>query len=352
MSRARFLLASALLAVLVVAGIEVVLRVSGFTYRPAPLVLRFGYPDPQEIRDLFEVDPRLFWRFRPDTVFEAEATVRINSGGYRGPVPTEPRPPDLLRVAVMGDSVAFGSAVAWPELLGDRLAGGIENGRVEVLNFGVPGYSVVQGFRQFEDDVAALRPDVVLVAYGWNDHWLARGGLPDHEREGIPPAPSGVAASASRLRTVQAVQAMLGRFRTEPAGSTTVRRVPPEVFVSTLDELIESVRLEGGVPVVIGLPSGLVEEAVPEYLVGHGFIPHAAQAIHDHRRYLDLARNAAESRNVSFVDLDRRFRTGTGNPESELFTKDRIHLSPAGHARAAEALEEAVLDALAMERGR
>ena len=185
------------------------LRLAGFTREAAPVVLRFGYPDPREIVDLFRPDPRLFWRFRPDSVFDAETPVAINSAGYRGPLPAASPLESLMRVAVLGDSVAFGGEGDWTADLALQLSRGSDGQPVEVLNFGVPGYTVIQGERQYEDDVRRLQPDLVILAYGWNDHWLAQGGLADHQRAFPSPGRARLALLLTRLRLVQALHALM-----------------------------------------------------------------------------------------------------------------------------------------------
>jgi lysophospholipase L1-like esterase len=333
-------------ALLLLVVAEGALRLIGFRHEAAPMVLRFGYPDPREITGIFKTDPRLFWRLRPDSVFDAEASVAINASGYRGPVAAAIRPENLFRVAVMGDSVAFGFGVAWPELLQTHLERRLAGRPVEVLNFGVPGYTSVQGLRQFRDDVARLRPDVVVIAYGWNDHWLAKGGLPDAARR-LPPAPvAALGERLARLRVVQAVHRLLSIGETAPVRESEVRRVPPETFTEQLEELAEEARGAGSVPVFVGLPSGFEDGEVPSYLVESGFTPSAEDAILDHDLYLDLTRRVAENANAPFVDLRPAMAAVGGGPDTALFSRDRIHPTAEGHARIAAALEEPVARAV------
>ena len=346
MSALRTVAVSLLVAIAVLGLAEAGLRLAGFEREAAPVVFRFGYPNPKEMTGLFRTDPRLFWRFRPGSVFDAEAPVPINRLGYRGTVPAESRTHGLVRVAVMGDSVAFGSAAAWPEILAGLLGAALSPRPVEVLNFGVPGYTVVQGLRQFEDDVAALRPDVVIIAYGWNDHWIARGGLPDAEREPAAFETGRLGLALGSLRLTQALHAVLGGApRTHEPDGSTVRRVPMPAFLDHLDRLVREVHASEAIPLVVGLPSGLTENTVPSYLTDQGFAPTARDAVADHARYVALARTAAMQTGVLFVDTDDAFAPG-GLPDVRLFTGDRIHLSAEGHALMARIVGDAILRAL------
>jgi lysophospholipase L1-like esterase len=326
--------------------LEAGLRLAGFSRQAAPVVLRFGYPDPREIVDLFRPDPRLFWRFRPDSIFDAETPVAINSAGYRGPLPAEPHPENLLRVAVLGDSVAFGGRGDWTADLGRRLMERSDGRPVEVLNFGVPGYTVIQGERQYEDDVRRLQPDLVILAYGWNDHWLAQGGLADHRRSFPSPARARLALLLTRLRLVQALHALLpvpagaagtGEGKVDP--SVAGLRVPPQIFKERLTALALQAREEGAVVVILGLPSGLFADDFPPYLVDMGFTVSPAAAVADHAAYLHLAARAADDAAVEFIDLQPIFAGPQGLPRRDLFSPDGIHPVPAGHLAIAAHLD-------------
>jgi hypothetical protein len=63
---------SAAIAIGVLAAIELALRLAGYSHDVAPMTLRFGYPNPREIVDVFRPDPELFWRMRPGSTFDAE----------------------------------------------------------------------------------------------------------------------------------------------------------------------------------------------------------------------------------------------------------------------------------------
>lgn len=336
MKAVRSFLVSLAIALAFLGVVEGSLRLAGFHRDAAPVSLRFGYPDPREMTDLFRPDPRLFWRLRPGSTFDAEAPVAINARGYRGRLPVEPKPEGTLRVAVLGDSVAFGGGVAWPEILERDLG----PDRAEVLNYGVPGYTVVQGMRQYDDEVAALRPDVVVIAYGWNDHWLARGGLPDSARA-VPSARAAtIALLLGRLRITQALRAVMDSD--EDASAKPVEaRVPPDEFREDVVRLTTSAREGGARVVVVGLPSALAPGEVPAYLVDQGFTPSESRAIEDHARYVGLAREASERAGGVFVDAASAFAEG-GAADPSLFTRDRIHLSARGHERLAALLAPVV----------
>ncbi len=94
---------------------------------------------------------------------EFETRVAINEAGQRGPSHPLERTPGVARVAILGDSQAWGDGVGDDETFAallDRAA----RGRVEVLDFACPGYGTDQELLLFDREVVRWRPDVVVIA--------------------------------------------------------------------------------------------------------------------------------------------------------------------------------------------
>ncbi len=107
---------------------------------------------------------------------EGEAFVKINREGLRDREHSRRKPPNTLRIAVLGDSMTEALQVPlertfWSVLeqqlksckaLGDRDA--------EIINFGVSGYGTAQELLTFRDRATAYSPDVTVLAfYAGND---------------------------------------------------------------------------------------------------------------------------------------------------------------------------------------
>ncbi|MCH2170861.1 SGNH/GDSL hydrolase family protein [Myxococcota bacterium] len=100
---------------------------------------------------------------------------RINSEGMRGPEVLRFKPPGTFRIAVIGDSIAFGYevdanrtfAALIERVLNRDLAD--SDRRFEVINFGVPGYGIDQAVKTLEKRVLDFEPDLVIYAYCLND---------------------------------------------------------------------------------------------------------------------------------------------------------------------------------------
>jgi lysophospholipase L1-like esterase len=118
-------------------------------------------------------NPRLGFELRPGAVAAAEVDYRINAAGLRGPEVEEEKSAGVVRVAVLGDSIAFGywvaEADAFPRQLEGLLNTGRRDGRAEVLNFGVPGYNLDQELEVLRAHALRYRPDALVVALCLND---------------------------------------------------------------------------------------------------------------------------------------------------------------------------------------
>lgn len=100
--------------------------------------------------------------------------VRTNQFGMRMREVEIKKPDGAIRIAALGDSCTFGWMIpeesAYPRVLENQLNA---NGaiRYEILNFGVPGYTSVHGRLQYNRLVKSFQPDLLILAYGFNDSY-------------------------------------------------------------------------------------------------------------------------------------------------------------------------------------
>lgn len=139
---------------------ELAARAVGFRYRPH-MRNRVYFAEP---------DPSRGWRNRaglagPYGGGEFLTWVTLNAAGQRGPSHPIERS-DLPRVAILGDSQAWGDGVGD----GETFTALLDDETREVLNFAVIGYGTDQQLLTLEQEVVPYRPDVVVVlAYMGND---------------------------------------------------------------------------------------------------------------------------------------------------------------------------------------
>jgi len=147
----------AFFAGLLFAGLEIALRATGFS-RPA----------------WYQPDPQLGWTLRPETrgwyTEEGRGYVWISPAGLRDRSHTELKPKGVYRVAVLGGATAEAMQVAFNEAFWWRLESALQKcappGRqVEVMNFGVSGYSTAQARSMLELVASHYQPDLVLLAF-------------------------------------------------------------------------------------------------------------------------------------------------------------------------------------------
>ena len=101
-----------------------------------------------------------------------ETRVRTNEFGHRVPITrakpySRVKPPGAKRVLIFGDSFAFGdewpAEDSFPEQLQQRLDPTLT--RIQVLNFGVPGYNPLQEANYIRESALGWSPDVVVVQF-------------------------------------------------------------------------------------------------------------------------------------------------------------------------------------------
>ena len=107
----------------------------------------------------------------------SDTDIKINSQGFRGPEPSSS--PSGQRVIVLGDSIAFGNSMFSEDTFSSQLQQRLYSGKqdVEILNFGVGGYDILQEVSLLEIRGLKYHPNMVVVAYCLNDISIASTNL-------------------------------------------------------------------------------------------------------------------------------------------------------------------------------
>jgi len=295
--------------------VEIILRLTGFEANYYPSRVQFGWPDPVAIKRLYQTDPELLWVPK----------------GYAAQVRTlaDSRP----SLVFLGCSCTqFG---AYDRFLNELIDLYYPDNAFASVNLGVGGWSTYQGCRQFQRDVVAMKPRVVTVYYGWNDHWCTFG-LEDKQIGSFRLRQSALSALAfDHSRLVQLL------YKTIRSGRIPEKTATPRVsltdFRDNLKKIIRAARENDVVPVLVTAPSAHFPGEEPAYLAER-WLQDVSTLIPVHETYVRAVRDVAREEKADLVDLYRLFGDLPEETRRESFQTDGIHLTTAGSKRTARFL--------------
>ncbi len=314
----------ALIAVLLAFGLgEAGLRISGFSYQAGPVYMQFGYPNQQTLSRIFQRDPILFWNLIPNSTYLPDH-IHINSKGFRGPEFRIEKPRGTIRIIALGDSCTFLGERSYPERLEEKLRKAFPGRSLEVINMAVPGYSSFQGLRLLERQAIMLRPDLVTVFFGWNDHWPSRGTKDRNQK-----APGlRVAALQKVLGHLCIYQVIHWLVHEIQPHEKQENRVPIPDYKENLRQIVRLARGRKAEVILITAPTAAQKGAgLAPYLLAEGIIQDADSALAMHQEYNEAVRELANETKAALVDAASIFQD---NPDPGFFWKDNMHLSEAG----------------------
>jgi len=117
-------------------------------------------------------DPSIGYELRPGS---NDGKKRISSAGLRDREYDAAAPPNTWRLAAIGDSITYGSGVGQDAAFSAQLETLLDARRaataprIEVLNFGVPGYNVEQVVARLRALAPRFAPDAIVYGYAMND---------------------------------------------------------------------------------------------------------------------------------------------------------------------------------------
>ncbi len=316
--RLRFWLAGVVLAAtstfLALGIVEAALRLARFEYHLSPTV-QVGWPDPETIRAHYAGDADLFW-------VTQDYRTKLRAARRSHP-----------NVVFMGDSCTeFGT---YPDRTLAVLA--TEHGlAVSGVPLGVGGWSSEQGVAQLRRDVLPLHPRVIVVYFGWNDHWIAFGPTDSQLRRARR-----LLWMSDHLRIVQLLmKAWMGSAANK---SDRPFRVPPQAYLTNLLEIARLAKDSGVLPVLVTAPSNHVAGREPEYLL-HRHVTRLADVIPLHLKYVDLTKQAAREGHAVLCDAAAAFDR---LPDRDrLFRSDGIHFTADGDQALADIVGGCIADGM------
>lgn len=309
----NWLLSIALLNILVLTP-EVVLRLAQFRYESG---IQFAFPRSFQ---KFVEDEDLFWVL-------PTGQPGINSLGFPGEEIEIPKPTDRCRILFLGDSVPM---QGYPDVV-ERLLNQQQLALpAESVSLAMSGYSSYQGRVLVDKYGAMLEPDLVVVSYGWNDHWLAYGMIDSQKEVDL----------AERSQFDQSVIVIYNNFRIlqwlryifVPLLGADVPlaevRVPSNEYADNLTYIGKFFTADH-IPVLFLVPPTTHPVfGVPDYLVAEGFAVDKESVTRLHRAYNETLREVAAADQWLILDLAREFED---RPDlSKIFISDGIHLTDLG----------------------
>jgi len=291
--------AGVLLALLLV---EVFLRLTGVGLRRPELSFDLNTRTALEMGQ-FVPDRKLFWREGEVPDPELHRRLRLIRPGDDPPPKTR-----KYRILCLGDSCTRLSLQGWP--YSGRLEERLGRRFVEVFNASLPGYTSYQGLAWLESQLLDYRPDLVIVYFGWNDHWRSTG-LADRE-----------------------LAARLNLFRPRLVGLFQGLHEPPPVRVSVTDfqhnlrAIAELVARHQGQTVLLTAPAFFTPEATAHH-VQSGYILPGDNPEGLHLEYQRAVRQLAGTSGLRVFDAAEVF--DRLNDPQLLLHRDGVHPTEFGH---------------------
>jgi lysophospholipase L1-like esterase len=305
------------LLVLLVVVPETGLRAVGFRHQSG---IEFGYPRP-DVFVQYVRDPQLFWKFEP-------GKPGINSWGFRGPE-VGPKAPNTARILFLGDSCTMAGEPPYPTHVQNELNETPGARRVESVNLSIAGYTSHQGRRVAEMYGDRVDADVVVVYYGWNDHWLAWGSM-DAQKD---MSASALASAWERLyRASRVLQwcCWVGGKVVGKSGPLDVPRVPVAEYRDNLRAIAQRFAARHPCIVLVTAPTSHRVLPVDPGLLELQFARTAEDVVERHTEYTDVVRAVARETGSLLLDLEREYDAMSADELRRLFIADGIHFTVEG----------------------
>ncbi|MBN2301811.1 MAG: hypothetical protein JXN60_04775 [Lentisphaerae bacterium] len=305
----------AIAGILAIGVAELILRRIGFRYALYPTEIQVGWPDPMAIAQSLESDREVLW---------VPEWYRGRIAEWQGKEPT---------IVFMGCSCT--ESGRYGEFLEERITAMHQNAGITTVNVGVGCWTTYQGLQQLKRDVVPMRPRIVTVYYGWNDHWESFG-IEDKEIGKFNLKHSVAALERyDRWRVLQLLGKIYFNFKMKLKNGPMPKRVSINDFEKNLREIVRICREHDIVPVLMTAPSSHKHGAEPERLKLR-WISDLNELVPLHAAYVQIVRDVAGETGAHLIDLYALFRALPEEEQANSFTKDGIHLTEMGDRHIAD----------------
>jgi lysophospholipase L1-like esterase len=289
---------------------ELLLRLVGFSYKLYPDTVEFGFPDPVEITTMYRVDRELFWVPRD---YDRKLSVMISA-----------RP----SIVFMGDSCTeYG---IYHEYLNKMISDRYPGNKFVYSNVGVGGWSSYQGLQQLKRDIVDIKPKIISIYYGWNDHWIGFG----IEDKDVIKINESLLFRLNKLRIVQLInKARIALLMIE---ETRPLRVSIKDYKKNLTEISRIAKDNDIIPILITAPSAHIKGKEPAHLKER-WLDNLSDLVPLHDNYNSVVREVAQKEGVILIDLAAYLdQFSKETLKREYFMVDGIHPNEIGHKVIAE----------------
>ncbi len=300
---------------------ELALRVAAdFRYESGVWQKRdFAYPEQRHFFWHIISDTKLFWKYSHDE-------PGTNSWGFRGKEIEVQKPRNVIRIVFLGDScMEQGYPNRAEELMNEKY--GNAHRRFECVTLAVAGYSSYQGKIMAELYGSKLQPDLAVICFGWNDHWLAWTSIDSKKVVSVSKSVLEKAMDAP-YRRLQLLQFLNWLLVPHPsyAGKLSEVRVPENDYRENLTSMWETFAKKDCPVVFLTAPTAA-------YKTGFGynypsFSVSEEAVVKLHKRYNEIVREVAKEHHAFLLDLEADF--GSVENIQPLFLDDKIHFTSEG----------------------
>jgi len=267
-----------------------------------------------------------------------DCPISINSLGFRGREIAREKG-NAYRIVALGESTTFGCTLGredkpWPELLEQMIHQRLKPRRpVEVINAGVPGYSLEDNLYRLARDILPLQPDMIIAYHGYNGFPLLDESLPPVFGKDPPryqPRPLRLVAKADyRLKMLYYRWRYTTRSTPQPRQSSDVMTTK---YARAYRDLVQAAQTNGIRLVLANFSMAANSQSTPEvvdfYRSGFPLVRRQIQANVLHARLVkQISRQHPE---ICFVDTHPHL-----DGQHERFV-DLVHMTQKGRQQLAE----------------
>lgn len=292
--------------ILTIVIIEILLRLIGFQFNFLPTKVQFGWPDPVTLEQRYKIDRELLW-------VQKDYHIKV----------TSEKQPTIVFMGCscteMGNYDTFLKHILDPD------------NNLTFMNVGVSGWSSYQGLQQLKRDVLPMKPRIITIYYGWNDHWKSFG-IKDKDI-GKYNLKHPIWLKLSELRVIQIINRVL--FTPKKSDLSDTERVSLKEFTFNLTRMVQIARDNDIIPVLLTAPSSHQIGKEPIHLKDR-WLNDLNTLVPLHQKYVQVVRDVASKEQAHIIDLYAEFKKYSQEELNKYFSKDGIHLIPEGDRKIAE----------------